>query len=270
MAIFNQVVSGGSSAPAGLSIPLKVNQGLLRNDYTASTSLDFTGVVVVGAMLQNAYMGNSTITGVAFRNGSSIQTINANTCGNMYNSCVGITSIGLTSSLQYVQDHGLEFCFNGCTGITSVGTMLSGIENIGAYALAGCFVGCSNLTGNISFDSLTTLSAPACLTMAFMGTSVNSISFPALEYVDPDMPSDIDPEMWDENGNDIFNGMLSGVTGCTVHFPSNLENRINQFYDYANGFGGTNTTILFDLDPTGEPYEPEPEEPEEPEEPMEE
>ena len=41
--------------------------------------------------------------------------------------------------------------------------------------------------------------------------------------------------------------MLRGVTGCTVHFPSNLESVIGSWSSVTNGFGGTDTVILFDL-----------------------
>ena len=44
--------------------------------------------------------------------------------------------------------------------------------------------------------------------------------------------------------------MLSGVTGCTVHFPSNLESVIGSWSDVTDGFDGTNTTVLFDLPAT--------------------
>lgn len=48
----------------------------------------------------------------------------------------------------------------------------------------------------------------------------------------------------------IFNKMLDGVTGCTVHFPSNLQSVIGSWSDVTDGFGGTNTTVLFDLPAT--------------------
>lgn len=47
-----------------------------------------------------------------------------------------------------------------------------------------------------------------------------------------------------------FSNMLSGVTGCTVHFPSNLQSVIGSWADVTNGFGGTNTIVLFDLPAT--------------------
>jgi len=44
--------------------------------------------------------------------------------------------------------------------------------------------------------------------------------------------------------------MLSGCSNVTVHFPSNLQSVIGSWYDVQNGFGGTNTTVLFDLPAT--------------------
>ena len=47
-----------------------------------------------------------------------------------------------------------------------------------------------------------------------------------------------------------FKGIPQGVTGCTVHFPSNLQSVIGSWFDVTAGFGGTNTTVLFDLPAT--------------------
>jgi hypothetical protein len=41
--------------------------------------------------------------------------------------------------------------------------------------------------------------------------------------------------------------MLSGVTGCTVHFPLALQSTYSSDGRFTNGFSGTNTTVLFDL-----------------------
>jgi hypothetical protein len=47
-----------------------------------------------------------------------------------------------------------------------------------------------------------------------------------------------------------FNNMLRMVTGCTVHFPSNLQSVIGSWSDITAGFGGTNTVVSFDLPAT--------------------
>ena len=49
---------------------------------------------------------------------------------------------------------------------------------------------------------------------------------------------------------DQFNSMLSNCENVTVHFPSNLQSVIGDWQDVLNGFGGTNTTVLFDLPAT--------------------
>ena len=47
-----------------------------------------------------------------------------------------------------------------------------------------------------------------------------------------------------------FDDMLSGDENVTVHFPSNLQSVIGGWQSVIDGFGGTNTTILYDLPAT--------------------
>ena len=69
---------------------------------------------------------------------------------------------------------------------------------------------------------------------AFQNSGIESLYFPAL-----DSNSFTD--------NEPFSNMLRNVTGCVVHFPSNIQSVIGGWADVINGFGGTNTTVLFDL-----------------------
>lgn len=78
-------------------------------------------------------------------------------------------------------------------------------------ALERCFDGCANLT-SISF--------PALKTTSFGNTYINQL-----------------------------NNFVGNVTGCVVHFPSNLSTKVSSLTGYPN-FGGINTTILFDLPAT--------------------
>ena len=87
----------------------------------------------------------------------------------------------------------------------------SNATDIGVYAMQYAFQSCTGLT-NISFPALTSTG---------FGSYTNQ-----------------------------FNDMLQGVTGCTVHFPSNLQSVIGSWSGVTNGFGGTNTTVLFDLPAT--------------------
>ena len=44
-----------------------------------------------------------------------------------------------------------------------------------------------------------------------------------------------------------FSSMLTGVTGCTVHFPKRIQSTIGSWSSVTGGMGGTNTVVLFDI-----------------------
>lgn len=46
-----------------------------------------------------------------------------------------------------------------------------------------------------------------------------------------------------------FNNLVLGITGCTIHFPSNMEETISGLTGYPN-FGGTSTVLAYDLPAT--------------------
>jgi len=114
----------------------------------------------------------------------------------------------------------------------------SNATNLGNYALYYAFYGCTGLT-SVDFSNLTSISGIQALYYAFYGcTSLTTLSFPSLTSTS-----------FGTNTNQ-FNNMLNGVSGCTVHFPSNLQSVIGSWSDVTAGFGGTNTTVLFDLPAT--------------------
>ena len=95
--------------------------------------------------------------------------------------------------------------------LSSLSDLTSGHTFWGTSSNGGCFKNCT---------SLQTLSFP----------SLNSNSFGSY--------------------TNQFNLMLQGVTGCTVHFPSNLQSVIGSWESVTTGFGGTSTVVLFDLPAT--------------------
>lgn len=108
----------------------------------------------------------------------------------------------------------------------------------GDNAFKYAFNNCSALT-SVSFPKLISINNQKVFTYAFNScTSLTSISFSKLTS--------------NSFGTytDQFNNMLKNVTGCTVHFPSNLQSVIGSWSDITSGFGGTNTTVLFDLPAT--------------------
>ena len=124
---------------------------------------------------------------------------------------------------------------------------LRNLEEIAAFPLDGgnedyawgfC-AKCPNLT-SVNLDSLEVLHDRA-FAGAFMETQISSLFFRSLKstsFQDTESPEY------------SFSGMLDGVTGCTVHFPSNLQSVIGNWRDVTGGFGGSNTTVLFDLPAT--------------------
>ena len=252
--------------------------------------MDFTGITDVGSsVFRYTYFSNSNITG-AVDLSSLTTISGGYACGNMFSSCAGITSVDLSSlttisgsyacqnmfygtnitgvldlsSLTTVPGgDGCSYMFGFCKEITSVdlsslrelyggnraiNSMFYGCSKLATADLSSLvtmettrccgtiFYGCTSLT-SVFLSSLTYITGSSCLENAFQNcTSLTSLSFPALAQ-------------FGSNTNQ-FNSMLYGVTGCTVHFPSNLQSVIGSWSSVTGGFGGTNTTVLFDLPAT--------------------
>lgn len=131
-------------------------------------------------------------------------------CNHMFNSCTNLETIDLSALEKITNDHSCCYMFSNCSKLA-----------------------------NVDLSSLEEISGDCCLNCAFNNcTSLTTLSFPALK----------------SSGINVnrgqFGAMLNGVTGCTVHFPSNLQAVIGSWGDVANGFGGINTTVLFDLPAT--------------------
>jgi len=87
---------------------------------------------------------------------------------------------------------------------------------------------------SVSFPKCTEITGSKCLASAFVGNlHLESVSFPVLADVGV--------------RTDQFDNMLQGITGCTVHFPADMESTLENFTSVQNGFGGTNTVVLYDL-----------------------
>lgn len=113
-------------------------------------------------------------------------------------------------------------------------TTLSGMYN----SLSQTFYYCQKLE-EVDLHSLSSLTS-AALAYAFQNcSSLKTLSFDSLN------------ENSFNGYTNVFNNMLSGVSGCTVHFPFILEDIISSWSDVTKGFGGSNTTILFDLKRVG-------------------
>ena len=237
---------------------------------TEETNLVFTDVEDIGSAVlvyfaYRNYSGQSysfnNIKTVSF---PDLTTLSGNYALNYaFNSCTGLTSVDLSSLTTVSGRSAMQYAFSGCTGLTSVDlsslTTVSGSSAMasafsgyagltsvdlsslttvsGSSALGSAFYNCAGLT-SVDLSSLATVSGSSAMSSAFSNTKLTTLSFPSL------------------NSNsfgsytDQFNNMLKSVTGCTVHFPSNLQSVIGSWTSVTGGFGGTNTTVLFDLPAT--------------------
>lgn len=241
-------------------LELEVNNGDLRHSQATSHLLPLSGFTGIDAhLLAYAYYYNTNISGAivfsdlkwlaheysclrtfAYTHASSFsapQLTSVTAQSTCYGMFLGsrITSASLPSLTTISGDSALYECFR-YSYVSSVD--LSSLKTIsGRYGLYTGFANCNYLT-TMTFLALDVLTGYGALQRAFENSAVTSLSFPALKS--------------DSFGSytNQFNNMLSGVTGCTVHFPSNLQSVIGSWSDVTNGFGGTNTTVLFDLPQT--------------------
>ena len=183
------------------------------------------------------YYAFQNCTGLTSVDLSSLTTISGNSGMNYaFGGCTSLTSVDLSGLTTVSGNSGMYQAFSGCTGLTSVD--LSGLTTVsGNNGMYYAFQNCTGLT-SVDLSSLTTISGNGMNYTFFNCTSLTSISFPALTSTSFG------------SYTNQFNNMLYRVTGCTVHFPSNLQSVIGSWSDVTAGFGGTNTTVLYDLPAT--------------------
>lgn len=153
----------------------------------------------------------------------------------------GITSLNF-GALWYVNNYGLQGACRNCLYLSSINldSFLGGYQQP-IQALVSCDSGAltNNVLQSMSFPSLKDVNGPTFMSDCFKNCiALQTLYFPALT-----------PSSFGTYTNQ-FNNMLQGVTGCTVHFPSNIQSTIGSWSAVTGGFGGTNTTVLFDLPST--------------------
>lgn len=164
---------------------------------------------------------------------SDATDVGPNALAYAFYSCPSLTSVDLSSLTAVSGEDAFYEAFYKCESLTSVD--LSSLTTLsGRGALEYAFDACTALT-SVDFSSLTTVSGYHSLSAAFSRcSSLTSISFPALTVAGLQF------------GSAQFDDMIRSVTGCTVHFPAAVQAKIEATSGYPN-FGGTNTTVLFDL-----------------------
>ena len=202
------------------------------------TTVNLSGLKTIagssGRAFNGGFEGCTSLTGI---NLGSLETISGGySCTDMFLGCTSLASanLGKLTSIS-----GLQVCnnmFKDCTSLASVD--LSSLTTVnGTGAMNSMFMN-TGITG-LTLHSLWNIYASGACNMMFKNcASLTSLSFPSLT-----------PSSFGSYTNQ-FTNMLEGCSNVTVHFPSNIQTKIGSWADVTNGFGGTNTTVLFDLPAT--------------------
>lgn len=119
----------------------------------------------------------------------------------------------------------VSFDFSNVVTVSGSGAF----ENAFAYAYGG-----TSGSYTVDFSSLAAITGSSAFNYAFYyNECIQSISFPSLSNLG--------------SYTNQFDDMLDGCSDVTVHFPAALQSTIGNWTSVQNGFGGTNTTVLFDL-----------------------
>ena len=191
-------------------------------------SIEFPKLEEIGSYgLSNAFTNNSNLEEISF---AKLKKIGSN---GLYRSFSG-TQVNNANfpELEYIEGGGLSVAFIG-TNITSIN--LPKLTSAKSSAFSSCFSSCKQLE-SITFQNLSDIAYQYVFRYTFQNCSnLSSLYFPALT-----------PESFGNYTNQ-FNYMLSSVSKCTVHFPYCVKKIIQNWADVTSGFGGSNTSVLFDL-----------------------
>ncbi|MBQ1758967.1 MAG: leucine-rich repeat protein [Prevotella sp.] len=223
--VFNMglVRSIGSSACQGMFYS---SSGIVAVDMSAVESIATNGC-------DSMFYGNTSITSADL---GLLETVGYMGCKSMFSSCSGLITANLGSLRTFSDSSAMESMFSYCSALTNVN--VSSVEDGNkSYVFRQMFNNCRNLT-TVRWSSLTELTGDNAFSGAFGNSGLTSLYFPSLSSTGFGTKTN------------QFQAMLSGTSGCTVHFPSNLQSVIGSWSDVVNGFRGGNTTVLFDLPAT--------------------
>ena len=283
--IMNQVVagSGGGSSVAEPYINWEVQNGELVS--TANHVMDFTGVTELNVGFYRAYYGNQNIGAVDMSSitklsgptqfcsymfaGSSITSLDlsgltAFSQGAFYYACYNCTQL-TTIDLSGMTTAGssseiFRYAFINCTALTTV--KLQNLESVGVSSVFGyAFQNCTALTA-INLKKLKSVTGNYSFQQAFQNTGLITVSFESLDTITGsamfssafadcvNMESvwfyALNSASFGSNTSQ-FNNLINNCTNVTVHFPIAIQSTIGSWTSVTGGFGGTNTTVLFDI-----------------------
>ena len=195
----------------GLGIPLEVD----ANGYVSRQKTSFTFTFPAEATVIDMHYSQGK-TGLPFA----------------FIYCLGLTSVDMSSVTSIIGMRAAEQCFAYCKNLTDAD--LSGLDTInGASACEYMFKTCTKLTA-VDLSALRRATTDYAMSYMFSNcTSLKTLSFPSFDA--------------SVSTNGALAYMLDGCSGVTVHFPSSQQSTMGSWNNVTKGFGGSNTTVLFDL-----------------------
>ena len=193
--------------------------------------------------LDHAFYNCTNLVSVTLGNSSHEISPGPEWLRNAFYGCTSLSNVYINLGIANSLD--LYYAFTDCTSLTS--NPIPSLRSIGlngsAYrCLDSCFMRCTGLV-TFTFDNVSHIYATKALQNTFANcTNLRTLNFPAL--------LNVQSEQYGYTNTDQFHDMLYGCNNVTVHFPSNMQAKIGNWFDVVNGFGGTNTTVLFDLEAT--------------------
>lgn len=221
------VVSGGSEPTEYFTIKLPDSLKVLN----------FEGNVFSGQSVSYSGVGFPTI---VFDFNKLEEVTSSGDLGMPLNSYKGNVIIKNIESLKVISGNFLQgFCDDATLASGHGDINFENLEEIGWMCMYNSF-GMSGVT-SIRFKKLTTIGSEGLYALL---QGINSDGSTGVHvYFDAVNSTTFEDE------DECLSGIFDGTSDCTLHFPSNVQEYVEELIGYPN-FGGTNTTILYDLEPT--------------------
>lgn len=225
----------GCTSLRSLSLPLltSASSAAFVDVCAGCTSLESVNI----PLLTNITLGAVAPFSNAFSDCTSLRSVNMplmqqGKFDSMFKNCTSLPELILPS---LTQAYSLSYMCNGCTSLTKFSAPLLTTVNGGAQVMSNMLS--STAVQVVKFESLNQISSGnLCLVQAFASCQyLTDVYFYALNtnsFGSYTLP---------------FENMLKSDSNVTVHFPMRIQSKIGSWPDVLNGFGGTNTTVLFDI-----------------------
>ena len=235
----NKNMSNLGAAISSISGGGGVNYGLPRTQSTDGTTLTAanagytyttpSGITTIAARaLQYAFYGDANISHADL---SAVTTLSGLDC--LYHAFDSSTlaSVDLSALTNVGSAGGLRYAFQNCANLATITVGSQSGFNATSNAFAYGCSGCTSLTA--ATINMKSMFQQACRGAFENCTSLTSVSFPVLTSINS------------THKNNVMSGMLTGCSDVAVHFPAAMQATVSTISDLT--FGGTNTTVLFDL-----------------------